>query len=73
MGKTVSKLVAYQSLFLPVIFSYSIDSTLFGSEHFYSPKLFLFTNIIVRATVIELKVCYIASYIKLVSQIVNFM
>ena len=30
-------------MFLPVKFSYSIDSTLLGSALFYSPKLFLFS------------------------------
>ena len=33
----------YQSLSLPVKFSYSIDSTLLGSALFYSPNLFLFS------------------------------
>ena len=32
----------HQSLFLPVIFSYSIDSTLLGSTLSYSHRLFLF-------------------------------
>ena len=31
---------SHQSLFLPVIFSYSIDSTLLGSILFYSPSYF---------------------------------
>ena len=37
----ISICLAAQSLFLPVKFSYSIDSTLVGSALFYSSKLFL--------------------------------